>query len=912
MACLIHYLADISQPPLVLENPCRQSPTSAQLSCWPDHLLLFVAGGSVPEEGISLSLVCGSTSHHVGTLSADNLVLHSSCGPSPDDVTDLRLTASVVSPDGVYATDTDGYGLHGVTGNVDNRNSPSSPCTVSHSAAADLNHLFVPCKDANSASVASSGSTSPSTAALSSRHASPAASPQRQAVDSLRCSAETSPSAAIVRRASGSSDTPSNCSPAGPSDGEGSNHHAADLPGLDKSHLSPSNHGDKSGDGGKSGDGDRSSDGSKSSDGGKSGDGDRSRDCVATSISNSPRISACDDAQSASPLGTLQPSNDGTGACTASPLGALQQSTDDTGTGIADTCMADMASRSTGSQDAGYGTERSPSIVLTPSVRAMPPSPPVSSTLSAQIALPAPAVETPGSSILPPVFDDYDSDDSELPWPKSSPLDLESLTGEAAATALPSCTDSNDLLPPGPSAAAVEEASSAPVSKNGSPDTSASVCTLLQPLSSTDKLDATPVRRTSLTVESAFNGADEPAPITPVEKSAHVDENGDQTQSTSSKTNSLLTTPIPDDWTESASTTPVTATSSGRGRKRSKGARRSNAKRPRKLGNDLSPSRAESDKPTVMTGRWGHAACLLDDSSVLVLGGEGTYKRMAKDSLLRVTVGESSNASYSEVVCEDTSCPERRTGHSAVLDPDNKMLYMYGGSKGKKWFSDVQALDLTTWQWQKLEMKGVAPQRAYHTCSFFRQEGLVFGGIFPEPDPEPDGSSNDLFIFSLSEQNWYKPVVTGDLPCPRSGHSAARLGHHLYILGGWDYPSFFNDLFVLDLELMDFKTASPAGLGPCARTWHTTVVLPDHRLLVYGGYSGDIALSDAFILDTASMQWSAVKSESPLLALPARVGHTMTSTPEAEDGTSKLLVCGGGDNDGKFFSDLVVLRSDGI
>lgn len=59
----------------------------------------------------------------------------------------------------------------------------------------------------------------------------------------------------------------------------------------------------------------------------------------------------------------------------------------------------------------------------------------------------------------------------------------------------------------------------------------------------------------------------------------------------------------------------------------------------------------------------------------------------------------------SDVDCNDMSCPERRTGHTAVLDPDNKMLYMYGGSKGKRWFSDVHALDLTAWTWQKLEVR---------------------------------------------------------------------------------------------------------------------------------------------------------------------------------------------------------------
>ena len=68
-------------------------------------------------------------------------------------------------------------------------------------------------------------------------------------------------------------------------------------------------------------------------------------------------------------------------------------------------------------------------------------------------------------------------------------------------------------------------------------------------------------------------------------------------------------------------------------------------------------------------------------------------------------VSTSGNATCSEVVCDNATCPERRTGHSTVVDPDSKMLYLYGGSKGAKWYSDVQALDLTTWKWQKLEVR---------------------------------------------------------------------------------------------------------------------------------------------------------------------------------------------------------------
>jgi len=45
----------------------------------------------------------------------------------------------------------------------------------------------------------------------------------------------------------------------------------------------------------------------------------------------------------------------------------------------------------------------------------------------------------------------------------------------------------------------------------------------------------------------------------------------------------------------------------------------------------------------------------------------------------------------------------------------------------------------------------------------------VFGGVFPRPDPLPDNCSNELYVFNLFDENWYKPLVMGNKPAPRSG-----------------------------------------------------------------------------------------------------------------------------------------------
>ena len=48
--------------------------------------------------------------------------------------------------------------------------------------------------------------------------------------------------------------------------------------------------------------------------------------------------------------------------------------------------------------------------------------------------------------------------------------------------------------------------------------------------------------------------------------------------------------------------------------------------------------------------------------------------------------------------------PEARTGLSVVHSPMARCLYIYGGSKNRKWFSDVYMVDTDNWTWQCIKV----------------------------------------------------------------------------------------------------------------------------------------------------------------------------------------------------------------
>uniref|UniRef100_A0A3B3YGH2 Kelch repeat-containing protein n=1 Tax=Poecilia mexicana TaxID=48701 RepID=A0A3B3YGH2_9TELE len=310
------------------------------------------------------------------------------------------------------------------------------------------------------------------------------------------------------------------------------------------------------------------------------------------------------------------------------------------------------------------------------------------------------------------------------------------------------------------------------------------------------------------------------------------------------------------------------------------------------------------------SGRWGQTLCPIDAQTAILIGGQGARMQFCKDPMWKLCTEDLSWVA-AETLAEGPT-PEARIGHSAVFDPDSKRIFVFGGSKNKKWFNDVHILDTQSWRWTMVEAQGKVPPLAYHSCSMFRGELFVLGGVFPRPNPEPDGCSDSLYIFDPHLSIWYQPIVTGDKPSPRSGHSACVMQErYIYVFGGWDTPVCYNDMYMLDLGLMEFSVVKTSGKAPSPRSWHGSAVLSETKFLIHGGYNGNNALSDTFIFDIDTNSWTELKLAQ--LSTP-RAGHSIVTmeTPDhhgySEDSSVSagrtLLVFGGGDNEGTFFSDV--------
>ncbi len=56
---------------------------------------------------------------------------------------------------------------------------------------------------------------------------------------------------------------------------------------------------------------------------------------------------------------------------------------------------------------------------------------------------------------------------------------------------------------------------------------------------------------------------------------------------------------------------------------------------------------------------------------------------------------------------DESNGASRRMGHTAVYNPNLRQIFVFGGSKNKRWFNDVQTLDIKSLEWKNLEVSRV-------------------------------------------------------------------------------------------------------------------------------------------------------------------------------------------------------------
>ncbi|KAI9921853.1 hypothetical protein PsorP6_002267 [Peronosclerospora sorghi] len=123
---------------------------------------------------------------------------------------------------------------------------------------------------------------------------------------------------------------------------------------------------------------------------------------------------------------------------------------------------------------------------------------------------------------------------------------------------------------------------------------------------------------------------------------------------------------------------------------------------------------------------------------------------------------------------------------------------------------------------------------------------IVFGGNGQHNNER----MNDVWLFDVKKQIWTLLECFGDVPSPRSYHTAHIIGDFLFVVGGRTNDSEDGNVYMLDIETREwYKVPVPSDRALTPRAWHSSVLTDDSMLYVMGGGTYHGPLKDAATLD---------------------------------------------------------------
>ncbi|OUM60858.1 hypothetical protein PIROE2DRAFT_45847 [Piromyces sp. E2] len=202
--------------------------------------------------------------------------------------------------------------------------------------------------------------------------------------------------------------------------------------------------------------------------------------------------------------------------------------------------------------------------------------------------------------------------------------------------------------------------------------------------------------------------------------------------------------------------------------------------------------------------------------------------------------------------------------------------------------------------WTKIKTVGrnkPRPMRA-HTMTLVNEKIFIFGGS------DNETCFNDLYIFDCETYWWTLHKTKGLVPPPRPcrAHSANLIGDYIYYFGGGDGPNYFNTLYLLNTKTLCWEKPEVRGQIPNPRRAHTSWVYNDLLYIFAGGDGIHIMRSndDDGISANPRLRYVWTKITTTGKAPSPRGYHTSTLVG------NKVIVYGGSDGH-ECFSEIFIL-----
>ena len=295
--------------------------------------------------------------------------------------------------------------------------------------------------------------------------------------------------------------------------------------------------------------------------------------------------------------------------------------------------------------------------------------------------------------------------------------------------------------------------------------------------------------------------------------------------------------------------------------------------------------------------RWKQSAIYdSEHNQVVFFGGQGLV-----DCLNDVWELSLTDLSWSQVSASG-QVPVVRRCHSAIYDPVNKRMIVFGGANPYSVFNDLYSLDLSTHVWTQLSPGGSLPNVRWNHAAIYNPKDssmVVFGGrqlytgsykttgqvdtVNYNPENRGEGvlSSaqqastwfNDLWKLDLKTLTWSQIIPTGQLPPARECHTATYIpdGNYLLVYAGYANWECFGDLWKYDFTTNSWTEITVSGDAPLPKSSHSAFYDGENnRLITFGGIDETwITFDDVWELDLNTFSWNKL---FPLLSRSGQAG----------------------------------------
>ncbi|KAL5391085.1 hypothetical protein DPSP01_001575 [Paraphaeosphaeria sporulosa] len=244
--------------------------------------------------------------------------------------------------------------------------------------------------------------------------------------------------------------------------------------------------------------------------------------------------------------------------------------------------------------------------------------------------------------------------------------------------------------------------------------------------------------------------------------------------------------------------------------------------------------------------------------------------------------------------------PTGRYGHT--LNILGSKIYIFGGQVEGFFFNDLVAFDLNSLQssssrWEVLlpnQKEGTAsspstrspPARTNHSVVTWNDKLYLFGGT--------DGVTwfNDVWTYDPRSNSWSEQECIGYIPVAREGHSATLVNDTMYVFGGRTQDGVdLGDLAAFRISSRRWYMFQNMGHSPSPRSGHSMTAFGKHVIVVAGEPSSSVAdkneLSLAYVLDTSKIRYPPNEAPPPQPGNAPRKlsGSDRANIPQAKAGS---------------------------